>query len=306
MKNHLGAGPFLREILLVIFLLAPSPGVGGGMETEARATMPAKVGLRCELLVMGRGGTRRLTARTVVLEPGMSGTLEFDLPSGSYGRGVPVHVQVHLVTAVGEENSLTVHLSGDVTEVGEGRPGNWYTRRQVEIRPGTSALVELAPPDSRGQRLALSLTREDAGNRPLSAPLRRVDLEVEVAAVAGKEVVVLEHPRLRSLTGEMVIFAVDYEVPGEDGRGFEHVHLDLELTPGFPRAGRLPLSVALVAGFPSLSGPVMSSRSDSRLLRPGESWEMAVRPPADGDPWLRVRVMVFWQQDEERGGHDDD
>jgi hypothetical protein len=59
---------------------------------------------------------------------------------------------------------------------------------------------------------------------------------------------------LRSLTGQMVGFAVDYEVPGEDGRAFEHVHLDLELTPGFPRAGRLPLQGSLPLVSPAVWG----------------------------------------------------
>jgi hypothetical protein len=286
----------------VILLAAPAFFLRAGTGADAGAALPGRVGLRCELLVMGKSGTSRLAVQQVVLEPGMSGHLEFDLPAPSSGRGVPVHVAVNLDSEGGEENGLNLRLTGEVTETGEGQPWNWHIIRQVQVRQGTSALVELAPPAAGGQGLSLALTLEEAGDKPLSAPLRRIDLDVEVAVVDGDEVAVLDHPMLRSLTGQMVGFAVDYEVPGEDGRAFEHVHLDLELTPGFPRAGRLPLQVVLAAGFPSRVGPVLASSSDSRLLRPGEIWETAVRPPSGGGPWLRVRMMVLWNKNEDSNG----
>ncbi|MCZ6832686.1 MAG: hypothetical protein O7F11_02970 [Acidobacteria bacterium] len=292
----------MNDVLVLILLLLPSLVLRAGTGADSGLALPGKVGLLCELLAMGKNGTRRLAAQRVVLEPGMSGHLEFELPARSSGRGAPVHVVVNLDSELAEENSLILHLTGEVTEEGAGQPGNWHIRRQVDVRQGTSALVELAPPDSRGQRLALSLTLEEAGNEPVSAPLRRIDLDVEVAAVDGEEVVILNHPMLRSLTGKMVVFAVDYEVPADNGLTFEHVRLDLELTPGFPRGGRLPLSVALAAGFPSLAGAVLTSRRDSRLLRPGEIWEIAVRPPSGGGPWLRVRLIVLWKNNENSNG----
>lgn len=302
MKHRRRTGPSAKDVLMVSLLLWPALALHAGDGDGFGSPLPGKVALRCELLAMGRSGTRRLAVQRLVLEPGMSGNLEFDLPARSTGRGVPLHVVVKLDTEPAAENSLSLHLIGEVTEEGVGRPGEWHIRRQVDLWQGTSALVELAPPDSRGQRLALSVTLVDAGSDPISSPLRRIDLDVEVAIVDGGDVVVLDHPMLRSLTGEAVVFTVDYEVPAVDGRTFEHVHLDLELTPGFPRKGRVPLLVALTAGFPGHEGPVLASRSESRLLQWGEIWEMAVRPPGGGSPWLRVRVMVLWKNDEDSHG----
>ncbi len=155
----------------------------------------------------------------------------------------------------------------------------------------------MAPPAQGERRLALSLTAEGAAGETVKVPLSRVDLDVEVAAVDGDTVAVLEHPLLRSLTNQPVRFSVDYQVPAVAAGGFESVRLELELKPGFPRGDRLPLEVSLAGDFPAAGAPVLTRRSDSRLLRPGEVWEMALRPPANQGPWVRVRIMVLWQKE---------
>jgi len=258
--------------------------------------LPEKVGLRCELLVMGSGGTRSLSTRRLVLQPGMDGRLRFDLPAGSSGRNAPARLLLALSSTAGADGVLLLDVQGEVSEPGEDESRSWSSGRQVALRMGTSALVEVAPEDDGGRRLALSITAESAEDEDVSATLSRVDLDVEVAAVQGEDVVVLEHPRMRSLTSQTVTFAVDYQVPAVSGETFEHVRLDIELTPGFPRGGRLPLDIVLTGDFPGGGPAGMTRRSDSRLLRPGETWEMEMQPPGGQAPLLRLRIMALWQQ----------
>jgi len=277
--------------------------LAAGTSPATEDPLPARVGLQCDLLIMGRAGTRQLASRRLVLEPGMSGRLRFDLPARSTGGNGPLELTLNLVTGVLPSGRLSVDLDGEMSELVPDAPRTWQVQRLLEILMGTSALVELAPPDEQGQRLALTLTAEEAASEEtLDATRLRVDLNVEVAVVEGEEAQVLEHPQLRSLSGETVSFGVDYQVPSPDGRTFENVHLDLELTPGFLRSRRLPLEVSIAGGFPGPDGIVLSSRSDSRLLVAGEIWEMAIRPPDQQSAWLRVRLIARWQE-ATAGGH---
>jgi hypothetical protein len=276
-------------------------GLGGPLATEA--SLPRRVALRCDLLVMGMGGTRQLATRRIVLEPGMGGRVLFSTPAGSSGREGPTSVSLTLATGVTAAGRMSIELDGTVIEEAPDAPRTWQIRRQVDLIMGSSALVELAPPDAAGQRLALSLTAAAAADdEAVDAARVRIDMNVEVAVVDGEEASVLEHPYLRSLSGETVTFAVDYQVPTEDGRTFENVHLDLELTPGYLRGDRLPLELSISGGFPGPDGVVLSSRTENRLLARGEIWEMAIRPADDEGLWLRVRLIAGWRLEGETGG----
>jgi hypothetical protein len=275
------------------------------MSAATDEPLPGRVGLTCDLLMMGRAGTRQLASRRLVLEPGMGGRVRFDLPARSTGGEGPMEISLSLVTGALPGGRMAVDVDGEMTEKVPDAPRTWQVQRRVEILMGTSALVELGPPDEDGQRLALTLTAAAAvAGESVDASRLRVDLNVEVAVVDGDEAHVLEHPHLRSLSGETVAFGVDYQVPSTDGRSFENVHLQLELTPGFVRGLRLPLQISIAGGFPGPDGIVFSSRSDSRLLASGEVWEMAIRPPDEESPWLRVRLIAGWRSTTARGSAD--
>ena len=272
----------LRVLALLPLMLGPSAAGSG--------ELPERVGIRCDLILMGKSGNRQIASKRIVLEPGMLGSVNYALPARSTGRPHPMTVELNLATGETPDGRLMVKLDGEVTVKVPDDPETWQIQRQVEILMGTSALVEVGPPDADGQRLALSLTAEEAAvSEAVDATRLRVDLNVEVAVVEGEEERVLEHPQLRSLSGETVAFGVDYQVPSVDGRTFENVHLDLELTPGFLRGVLLPLQIAITGGFPGEDAAILSSRGDRRLLASGEIWEMAIRPPNEQDPWLRIR-----------------
>ena len=92
-------------------------GLGGPLATEE--SLPRRVGLRCDLLVMGMGGTRQLATRRIVLEPGMAGRVLFSTPAGSAGREDPTSVSLNLATGVTAAGRMSIKLDGTVIAANE-------------------------------------------------------------------------------------------------------------------------------------------------------------------------------------------
>jgi hypothetical protein len=257
-----------------------------------------------ELLGVGEG-TRSLAQRRVVLDLGMTATEEFRVSRRSAGQTASCRCQVRLRTEAGIEGRVRLRLDSEVSQgLGE-RSRQWQRHGEAGLFPGTSSMLEIAPEEAPGERLVLSMTVEEATGESITLRPVRVDLEVTIIGIGENGNVLLDRARLRTLTERPARYAFDYPVPSTDGESFDHVGLELALTPGFPRGGRIPLRLELAGGFPSVEGPVEAGRDESTTLAAGQTWTLDLRPPSGEGPGLRLAVSARWGPpafDGSRGG----
>ncbi len=293
-----GSTPGGRRRLPAALLVTLLAG-GGTAPAVPNDSEPDRIAL--EIAVVGvREGTRELQRRRVVLDAGMAGRLELAVGRLDGGRPAQARCQLAFTTAPGLDGALEVAVTSEVIQEAGGSVREWRRGGRLALRLGTSGVLEIAPAEEPGERLLVSITLSPADGEEITLPPQRVELEIAVWAVQGDEVVLLQRPRLRTLTGQPAAFAFDYPVPAASGNGFEHVRCRLTATPGWPRDGRLPVRVELSGGFPSASGPVLSGRETMARLEPGRSWTTEIQAREGEGPFLRVALTAFWDS----GGFD--
>jgi len=270
-----------------------SPGEGPDGSGEAAAPPESRIAIHLEILGVG-DGTRTVGQRRVVLDVGMSTAETIRVVRRSAGRTVVARCRLKLRTEAGIDGRVLLRLASEVRQGSGEEARSWQRSGEAGLMPGTSSMLEIAPEETPGERLVVSMTVEEATGERVSVTPSRVDLDVAIVGVDDGEEVLLQRPQLRTMAERAARYAFDFPVPSGAGGGVEHVHFELRITPGFPRGGRVPVRLELTGGFPSAEGPVLVNRDESAVLGLAEVWTQEFRPDSGEGPGIRISVAAFW------------
>lgn len=259
--------------------------------------------VQLQVLAVGQG-TRSLFSRRMVLAPFMQASLSETVRRLDAGRWVWDRVRLQVGNDRGGSGQVALTWKSLVRREDGPDAGPWRQQGRTDLRPGTSAMVEVAPALAPGERLVLSLTARWAeGERPTVAPVP-VEIRLEIYGVGGDEEILIQRPSLRTVTGRAALFSFDYPVPSASGGSFDHARLEFTLTPEYPRGPRLPLRLEVAGALPSPGGQVPVSRDERAWLRAGEPWILDLEPPPGETAGFRLRVAVLWRTPAFDGGGD--